>query len=397
MNIKLVQSNICGLNIFEKGKLDIDFFTEKRVYAYEKEEYIVSPLFANINKLNSIAFIGKNATGKTITLNIISDILKVFIENKSISECEYLHDYFDERVIIKNIILIGKKIYKIETEISKDQLGNLYFENEILYEKEAKENLTKKNFLIFSENTLIMNRKKAKSEFLKFDDSIFSSILNSFDYHNKYLVKDMIRLTNFNFPSFYLNKIPLSLIHYLDPSVEEFYVLNMEETIKGEAKPTFHIKFMGTEKKVEADISNIENYLSSGTIKGINVLLYTSQVLQSGGYLLIDEIENHLNKSIVINIINLFTSKMNTTGATLLFTTHYSEILDAVDRSDSIYVLNKKVDITMDKFSELASNKDRNDKKKSDLILSGEVGTTPSYFAYRKLKNELKTILEERE
>lgn len=53
----------------------------------------------------------------------------------------------------------------------------------------------------------------------------------------------------------------------------------------------------------------LEKYLSSGTIKGINILFNAMVVLQSGGYLLVDEIENHLNKSIVINLINLLQVK----------------------------------------------------------------------------------------
>ena len=65
----------------------------------------------------------------------------------------------------------------------------------------------------------------------------------------------------------------------------------------------FKIKFKNSNKKIIADLIELSDYLSSGTIKGINILGNLIVTLKSGGYLLIDEIENHLNKNIVINNI----------------------------------------------------------------------------------------------
>lgn len=41
--------------------------------------------------------------------------------------------------------------------------------------------------------------------------------------------------------------------------------------------------------------------------------------LIEGGYLLIDELENHFNKAIVENIIEFFQSDVNKNGATIIF------------------------------------------------------------------------------
>ena len=42
---------------------------------------------------------------------------------------------------------------------------------------------------------------------------------------------------------------------------------------------------------------------SSGTIKGIITFSMVKEVLHSGGYLLVDEIENHFNKEIVTTLV----------------------------------------------------------------------------------------------
>lgn len=389
MQIKLVKVKLENLSNYEDGIFEMDFITEKRVYTHEKEALVVSNLFANINKLNSIALVGKNATGKTTTLNILSDLLKVYVDNKSISECHSLGNYFEKELNIEITILVDSVLYRVDSTIEKDVLGKLYFVDEAMFKKEVTERLTRADIQVFKGFELTLSRTSIENKFLKKDDSIFSSILNMNDRLEVSLVSDMGRFTNFNFLGYFSSKMPLSFVNYLDPSIEEFYINTSDLDNKKMEQPVFCLKFKNREEIYKMDVIEITNYLSSGTVKGMNIFLNALNVLKSGGYLLIDEIENHLNKSIVINLMDLFTSDVNKNGATLIFTTHYSEVLDTMDRSDSIYVLNKKDKMIINKFSTLAAKKDRVDKKKSDLILSGEVATSPSYFAYKRLKKDL--------
>jgi AAA15 family ATPase/GTPase len=79
--------------------------------------------------------------------------------------------------------------------------------------------------------------------------------------------------------------------------------------------------------------------LSSGTTKG--VLLYVLMVasLQNGFDLIVDEIENHFHKTLVENMISLYKDKsVNKSNATLIFTTHYCEVLDLFNRRDNIWI-----------------------------------------------------------
>lgn len=380
-----------GLTYFENHQLNVDFFAEKRVYSDEKVEKVVEPLFANINKLNSVAFIGRNATGKTVTLNLITDILKVYVNNESISGCEYLPLHFDDLLEIKVSVLVNKKLYHIISIVKKNKMEQLQFVDEKIYEKNADQSISKSNLLKFTENNLFSDRKEIDNPFLKNDDSLFSGVLNQVNIHDIPLLFDMGHFTNFNFPLFMHFKIPTAFINYLDPSIEYIEVLNKNQK---QSDLKFKLKFKNSDTIITDDISRAEKYLSSGTIKGLNIFAHATITLRSGGYLLIDEIENHLNKSIVINMIDLFTSKINKNGATLLFTTHYSEILDSIERSDSIYVLEKQESIILNKFSKRAKNNDRIDKKKSDIIMSGKVGTAPSYLSFRQMKKQLKNSLQ---
>ena len=44
----------------------------------------------------------------------------------------------------------------------------------------------------------------------------------------------------------------------------------------------------------------------SGTIKGINVFMSAMRILAKGGYLIIDEIENHFNKELAATLVRFF-------------------------------------------------------------------------------------------
>ena len=84
------------------------------------------------------------------------------------------------------------------------------------------------------------------------------------------------------------------------------------------------------------------------------------EVLQKGGYIVVDEVENHFNKEIVTTLMRFFMdSKLNTNGGTLIFSTHYPELLDEYDRNDSIFIIRNRNGITVENLSTILK---RNDK-----------------------------------
>ena len=102
----------------------------------------------------------------------------------------------------------------------------------------------------------------------------------------------------------------------------------------------------------------------------------------------VDEIENHFNKEIVTTLMRFFMdSRLNKNGGTLIFTTHYPELLDEYDRNDGICIVRNRNGITAENLSYILK---RNDIKKSDAYQSGFLeGTTPAYEAYMRLKKSL--------
>ena len=99
-------------------------------------------------------------------------------------------------------------------------------------------------------------------------------------------------------------------------------------------------------------------------------------VLMHGDMLLVDELENSLNKRLIQTIFDLFTSQVtNPHGACLIFTTHYPELLDYLDRTDCIYFMRrmKNGKVNAGKLSDLEP---RYDIKRSEMFLSNQFGAT---------------------
>ena len=65
-----------------------------------------------------------------------------------------------------------------------------------------------------------------------------------------------------------------------------------------------------------------------GRIKGIVAYTMAKEILKSGDYMVLDEIENHFNKEIVSTLVRFFMdSKFNKNGGTLLSSIKmYSEV-----------------------------------------------------------------------
>ena len=82
---------------------------------------------------------------------------------------------------------------------------------------------------------------------------------------------------------------------------------------------------------------------------------------------------------------------MNRFGGTLIFTTHYPELLDEFERNDCIYIVRNRDGITVSNLTDILK---RNDLKKSDAYQSGFLeGTVPIYEAYLNLKKSIRLAL----
>ena len=77
----------------------------------------------------------------------------------------------------------------------------------------------------------------------------------------------------------------------------------------------------------------------------------------------------------------------NPHGATLLFSTHYSELLDVLRRKDNVIVLvrNESFETEVIKYSDRIA---RIENKKSDVIINNVIkGSMPKYPDVRAMRN----------
>lgn len=380
--MKLIALSLQGLPLFQKG-LSLSFFASQRVSDEDKESlFAVTPsLFLN----PTVGVTGINASGKTCLLKAVTFAIRLLnneainhIPEKTIlseaSEVTILSYFFHEGFLYELRTLIASEV---------DALGQERFRitDEALRAKKLAKLINKKTLLIFDDSKTVLVRDN-KETFLPDD----TSIMISFNTREKtqLVLADMLASTNFNVPIL-PEAVPSEDLLLLDSSIESI------EQESGMRSPKVRLKFHG-KPEILCGQGDLFNVLSSGTIRGITLLFLTRQILKTGGILVLDEIENHLNRELVATLVRLFLdTEVNTQGATLLFSTHYPELLDIFKRNDSLYrVKNESGGIVVEPFSNLIQ---RNDIKKSVLYESGSLGgTAPKYEAYIQFKKSLKRL-----
>lgn len=374
--MRILKMSVSGLTLF-KDTIDIDFYTEQRVSGDNNE--MVTPCFGNVYTNNVISIVGINASGKTSLLKIISFIID-FMNGESINNIGNIDILDDTQKVTITAYFFDQKdgVFKLESEIIRvgnDKLDNRYIiNNERLWCKKVSRVKSKKDLFEFDDKCIIKERDN-NAEFLKEDTSIIMSL----NKNKNFYLKDLIQLTNLNFLRL-ISDFPQELIAFLDPSIEYFSF----DKITGESK----LKFFDREEIIVSNPVIFERYLSSGTIKGINVFINAMVVFEMGGYLIVDELENHFNREIVATLLRFFMNKsVNKNGATLIFSTHYAELLDEFERNDGIYIVRNRNGISAQKLSKILT---RNDIKKSEAFKSDFLeGTVPTYDSYMQLKKAI--------
>ena len=374
-----------------KGNIDIDFITKQRVAEDDQEKLFntFSNNYTSIYTNQAISFIGLNASGKTTILKAISFVINL-LNNEALNNIkskEILNDLSDnEKVKITSFFYNDNSVYKLETHIEKrvnqvDNESKLIITEERLWEKDATKVKTKKSLFEFNDSDIRIERNE-KEQFLLNDVSVMIAINK--EKQSNFPLRDMLMWTNHNMLNI-LGKFPKELLTFLDPSIE-YFKCDIRK------KPAdIRLKFYESEEIILNNPSEIEKYLSSGTIKGINVFMNALLCFMEGGYLIVDELENHFNEEIVTTLVRFFMNpNVNRNGATLIYSTHYSELLDEYDRNDCIYIVRNSGGIYTENLSLILK---RNDIKKSEAYESGYLeGTVPIYESYMALKKVLSSV-----
>lgn len=384
--MKLLKLTLEGMPNFN-DKLNIDFVAQQRVDDDDKER--LYNVFSKIYVNQVISFVGINASGKTTILKAISFAMRM-LNNESINNSqskEILNDLSrNQHIVITSYFCDDFCVNKLETIIGKevnaiDGNEKLVILDENLWSKEITRIKTKKSIFDFKASDL-KEKRNHNEQYLMDDVSIIVAVNKKND--KGFFVRDMLEWTDHNMLNV-LGQFPRELLTFLDPSIEY-----LKCSIK-EKKIDIQLKFYGKDEVIINNPEALGNYLSSGTIKGLGVFMNAVFAFVEGGYLIIDEIENHFNREIVATLIRFFMdSKVNKNGATLIFSTHYSELLDEFDRNDGIYIVRNRSGIIAENLSHVLK---RNDIKKSEVYDSDYLGgTVPAYEAYMALKKVLISV-----
>ena len=382
--MKLLKIVVDGLPLF-KEKIDICFFAQQRV-SEEQRDYLY-PLFSTVFLNTTNVFAGINASGKTSTLKVILLSLQLLLNRpiNDIREKDILGQSDNVTFNLFYYLESTAEICKLETNIAFKKMGSegpIYrIVSERLWGKKATKITARTHLLDFGDAELLIERNN-QEKFLAEDISIV--IAKNKEVNDTPEVISLLNFTNINVLPF-KGKIPIEIIAYLDPSIEYLIFENDE-------RHSIHLKFKEENEIVLFNPIELNKYLSSGTIRGIFIFTLALDILQKGGYILVDELENHFNKEIVCTIIRFFKSyKLNKNGGTLVYSTHYPELLDENDRNDNIFITNNQGGITVKNLRDLLK---RNDLKKSDVYQSGILtGTAPSYNAYIELKRKFESSI----
>ena len=384
MRILTIKAN--GLPLYKEA-FDVSFVAVQKVMSSHLNS--VSNLFGNIFINSAEAFIGINAAGKTTALKVIS--FTCLLLSAQPLNSDYVPDILatNMETLFEIDFFANNTIYHLRSKILKTLNSEGGYNTKILSEelwaKPANTTINKTNLLDFSDLNPVRVRRNS-DEYLPEDVSIM--IAEKKQLREKTVIVDLGGFTNFNLFLPEGGTVPTEIITLLDPTIEYISVENINNKI------VIRLKFYNRDEIVLYNPGDLMAYLSSGTVKGVRVFTDAIRVLKTGGYLIVDEVENHFNRELVASLLRLFMNKnTNPKGAVIVFSTHYPELLDELDRNDAVFITRSSHGLTVDNLNSLLN---RNDMKKSEVYQSNFLGgTAPKYNALVALQKSIIKSLED--
>lgn len=371
---------------------EFSLVTYSRVQVDRTED--LTHLFGRIWVNNIATLIGRNASGKTLTMKLTLGLLGLMFSNLSISQTHLQEVLIGNQPIKFNVYLYGDDGSLFKDEIafrpSDDESDNWAICEENILVKRAIESMSKKRLFDFSNAKTQISRNQLnniESSLLAPDDSLMRAVIIQHKYVAP-VIFDTLLYTDVNLMMYGSENVSPALLEYLDPSIDYVKI----ERAKGN-KAFYRLKFKNSDNEItDANFGTLRFYMSSGTVKAISLYSYVVRALRSGGILFIDELENHFHQEIVNNFIEFFTDPLiNRNRATLVFSTHYAELLDRLSRGDQVYVVRRQDKVTVSRYADIA---DRQDLLRSEVFTSNYLtGTVPSYDAYMNLRKETARVI----
>lgn len=399
---------------------------------YSKKEHSMNTFIAGDEEINKVSFIyGANGAGKTYFCKIIREIQRIIkysplpmINDKKLQAMLQSGDISNKT----NGFLFDLEYNDKPTKFGIEMIINnitYYYEFSILDGKIIFELLTKK----YRRTEKILIRTTSNNK-----DIILKSELKSFENTKRVVREDALCLAMaailnnelaqtivdainsisiFNMATPQLDPARLELfsetkmneytniISKADPTIRKMNIELSEEEVNRQKSElddfenreliqtqirvgvkTEHALFdYGKELNERTDKLDFFNDESLGTVKLFTTLPYLFDVLETGGVLILDEIENGLHFSLVKELIALFTNvKRNPNNAQLICTTHQPLLINENVKRDQVWVIAKNK-VGKSKIQRLSNDSSsRASSSLTNKIIEGALGCLPEHF-----------------
>lgn len=397
-----------------------------------KKEHSLNTFMMGEQEINKVSYLyGANGTGKTYFCKIIREIQKIIkysplpmikdkriqmlLQNGELSNqidgFAFDMKYNDEPTIFGIEIIIGKTTYHYEFSILRGKilselLTKKHRRTEKLIERTSPDN---SDIILKSELRELDNMKHiVRHEALCLP---MASVLNNELANRIVEAIDSINVFNMASPQLDPARIELfsdenmkkyaAIIRKADPTIRKMNIVLSEEEInrqKAELDDFENRELIQTQIRVgvntehavynhgietneittEIDFFNDE---SLGTVKLFTTLPYLFDVLENGGVLILDEIENGLHLNLVKDMISLFLSEeSNPNHAQLICTTHQALLVSENVKRDQIWILTKDC-VGKSKLQRLSGESSPRAKVNlTNKIIEGAMGCSPKHF-----------------
>ena len=365
---------VCASNYKNCGNnFTIDFVAKSKKTSEDKE-YELQEIADHLYVFNTVAFVGKNASGKTSAIELLNCCYTILGEFRL--EDKY---YNYDNVSLEIIYYYENAIYKYTTILkSNDNLeAKVNFTEQHIYKKKYFKSKVKDIYLDagFEEITGLGELPEDTSiVFFVLKKNRTRAVYFNCNGEGADTYRLMFRaMKTYKIPKEVLGKV----IKIFDNKIQS---LNMADEK--------HYKLVYQDHTQELSDSELLYMLSSGTTKGVLLYIFVVAALKNGFDLLIDEVENHFHKTLVENMISLFKDKsVNKHFSTLIFTTHYCEVLDLFSRQDNIWIAKSNEKVYLDNMYE--SYNIRPELLKSRQFYNNAFDTSVNYEDLMTLKKEL--------
>lgn len=386
---RLLKMTISGYRGLADG-FSISFLTQAKVFDEDLSKQVVE-IDKRLYGFRTMAVVGANSSGKSTLLRAVIMALGL-LESGRFPYGRF--DFASSSISLSLDFYLDGAVYFYDCVLEPPVKSNAPLAmNNIPFVQFREEHLRKISYSAYRGNHIIDLKEMAQditkellSRSLR-DTSAISGLFPkpiTYDIFTNNAVVDFygayVRMTLYDYLKQADSKILAPIIELLDDSIEKIVPQKGDRILlKKKGRPP-----------LEVPVSALGSLLSAGTLRGIELFLRAYAALKSGSIFLVDEIEGSFHKDIVENLIFLFNDlETNSKGAMLLFSTHLSETLDLLKRTDSIYVMHRKKDLVY------ASNLKADYQVRSGLLTSHQLdsGIFDTGVNYEHVMNLRRAIL----